>query len=203
MGCADVLVNNAGMSPLYPSLVDCRRGPVRQGPGGQPQGLVPAGYTLVGARMAAGDGGSIINVSSVAAIRPTPNELPLRSRQGRPRRAHRRFRSGLRAGSASEHDHVRAVLHRHRQGVGPRRRREDVRRLPSASGAANPARSWARPSTWPAPLRASPPARSSAPTVARPSPTDRSGRASSGGLRVRAVASRRGLGGEAEDVFRR
>jgi NAD(P)-dependent dehydrogenase (short-subunit alcohol dehydrogenase family) len=31
---------------------------------------------LVGARMAAGDGGSIINVSSVAAIRPTPRELP-------------------------------------------------------------------------------------------------------------------------------
>ena len=31
---------------------------------------------LVGARMAEGDGGSIINVSSVAAIRPTPIELP-------------------------------------------------------------------------------------------------------------------------------
>jgi NAD(P)-dependent dehydrogenase (short-subunit alcohol dehydrogenase family) len=31
---------------------------------------------LVGARMAEGDGGSIINISSVASARPTPNELP-------------------------------------------------------------------------------------------------------------------------------
>jgi NAD(P)-dependent dehydrogenase (short-subunit alcohol dehydrogenase family) len=75
VGCVDVLVNNAGMSPLYPSLVDVGedlfdkvlavnlKGPFRLA-------------ALVGARMAAGDGGSIINVSSVAAIRPTPNELP-------------------------------------------------------------------------------------------------------------------------------
>jgi NAD(P)-dependent dehydrogenase (short-subunit alcohol dehydrogenase family) len=31
---------------------------------------------LVGGRMAAGDGGSIINVSSVASIKPTPTDLP-------------------------------------------------------------------------------------------------------------------------------
>ena len=31
---------------------------------------------LIGDRMANGDGGSIINISSVAAIRPTPNDLP-------------------------------------------------------------------------------------------------------------------------------
>ena len=31
---------------------------------------------LVGERMAAGDGGSIINVSSTASIRPTPNVIP-------------------------------------------------------------------------------------------------------------------------------
>ena len=31
---------------------------------------------LIGTRMAAGDGGSIINVSSIAAVRPTPNVIP-------------------------------------------------------------------------------------------------------------------------------
>ena len=71
----DVLVNNAGMSPLYPSLVEVSealwdkvlavnlKAPFRLS-------------ALVGTRMAAGAGGSIINVSSVAAIRPTPVETP-------------------------------------------------------------------------------------------------------------------------------
>jgi NAD(P)-dependent dehydrogenase (short-subunit alcohol dehydrogenase family) len=31
---------------------------------------------LVGTRMAAGEGGSIINISSIAAIRPVPNTIP-------------------------------------------------------------------------------------------------------------------------------
>ena len=71
----DVLVNNAGMSPLYPSLVEVSealwdkvlavnlKGPFRLS-------------ALVGSRMAAGDGGSIINISSIAATRPTPTETP-------------------------------------------------------------------------------------------------------------------------------
>jgi len=74
-GRVDVLVNNAGMSPLYPSLVEVSealwdkvlavnlKGPFRLS-------------ALVGTRMAAGAGGSSINVSSVAAIRPTPTETP-------------------------------------------------------------------------------------------------------------------------------
>jgi NAD(P)-dependent dehydrogenase (short-subunit alcohol dehydrogenase family) len=70
----DILVNNAGMSPLYNSVVEISeslydkvldvnlKGPFR---------LMAA----FGDRMAASDdGGSIINVSSVAAVRPTPNE---------------------------------------------------------------------------------------------------------------------------------
>ena len=72
-GRCDILVNNAGMSPLYDSLDDVSealfdkvidvnlKGPFR----------LSAAF---GSRMAAGDGGSIINVSSVAAVRPTPNE---------------------------------------------------------------------------------------------------------------------------------
>lgn len=74
-GQVDVLVNNAGMSPLYPSLVEVSealwdkvlavnlKGPFRLS-------------ALVGSRMAAGTGGSIINISSVAAVRPTPMETP-------------------------------------------------------------------------------------------------------------------------------
>lgn len=74
-GRVDVLVNNAGLSPLYPSLDQVSealwdkvlainlKGPFRLG-------------ALVGTRMAAGAGGSIINISSAAAIRPKPTELP-------------------------------------------------------------------------------------------------------------------------------
>lgn len=74
-GKVDVLVNNAGMSPLYPSLEGVSeelwdkvlavnlKGPFRLS-------------ALVGARMQKGGGGSIINVSSIAAERPTPTETP-------------------------------------------------------------------------------------------------------------------------------
>ena len=74
-GKVDVLVNNAGMSPLYPSLVEVSealwdkvlavnlKGPFRLS-------------ALVGTRMAAGAGGSIINISSTAAVTPTPIETP-------------------------------------------------------------------------------------------------------------------------------
>lgn len=73
-GHCDVLVNNAGMSPLYPSLSAVSeelfdkvtavnfKGPFRLS-------------ALVGERMAAAGGGSIINVSSIAAVQPTPTEL--------------------------------------------------------------------------------------------------------------------------------
>ena len=74
-GHVDVLVNNAGMSPVYPRVVDVTeelydkvldvnlKGPFRL-------------TALVGTRMAAGDGGSIINISSTAAIHPGPATIP-------------------------------------------------------------------------------------------------------------------------------
>jgi NAD(P)-dependent dehydrogenase (short-subunit alcohol dehydrogenase family) len=75
LGGIDVLANNAGMSPVYPSLVEVTEELFDKVVGVNLKG--PFRLTaLVGARMAAGDGGSIINISSVAAIRPTPHELP-------------------------------------------------------------------------------------------------------------------------------
>ena len=74
-GRVDVLVNNAGMSPLYPSLAEVSeelydkvlavnlKGPFRLS-------------SLIGTRMAKAHGGSIINVSSVAAVQPSPAEVP-------------------------------------------------------------------------------------------------------------------------------
>jgi NAD(P)-dependent dehydrogenase (short-subunit alcohol dehydrogenase family) len=74
-GKVDILVNNAGMSPLYPSLGEVSEELFDKVIGVNLKG--PFRLTaLVGERMAAADGGSIINVSSVAAIRPTPAELP-------------------------------------------------------------------------------------------------------------------------------
>ncbi len=74
-GRIDVLVNNAGLSPLYDSLEQLSeelfdnvvainlKGPLRLS-------------ALIGPRMAAGDGGSIINVSSTAAVTPSPKSEP-------------------------------------------------------------------------------------------------------------------------------
>jgi NAD(P)-dependent dehydrogenase (short-subunit alcohol dehydrogenase family) len=74
-GRVDVLVNNAGMSPLYDSVekVDQElwdkvlavnlKGPFRL-------------TALVGTRMRAAGQGSIINISSIASMRPLPEYLP-------------------------------------------------------------------------------------------------------------------------------
>lgn len=71
----DILVNNAGISPIYEKLTDVTetlwnkvldvnlKGPFRLS-------------TLVGSRMAAGSGGSIINISSMAAVEETPDVIP-------------------------------------------------------------------------------------------------------------------------------
>jgi NAD(P)-dependent dehydrogenase (short-subunit alcohol dehydrogenase family) len=74
-GRVDVLVNNAGMSPLYDTVLDISedlwdkvqavnlKGPFRL-------------TAVIGSRMFEGDGGSIVNVSSGGSLRPRPNIIP-------------------------------------------------------------------------------------------------------------------------------
>src|SRR5262245_31964107 len=74
-GRCDVLINNAGMSPVYDSLTSVTqelydkvhavnaRGPFRLA-------------VLFGSRMAEGDGGSIINVTTAGTLRPDTADLP-------------------------------------------------------------------------------------------------------------------------------
>ena len=74
-GRVDVLVNNAGMSPLYPSLDAVTEELFDKVIGVNLKGPFRLS-SVVGTRMAAGDGGSIINVSSIASQRPSPTEAP-------------------------------------------------------------------------------------------------------------------------------
>jgi NAD(P)-dependent dehydrogenase (short-subunit alcohol dehydrogenase family) len=74
-GVVDVLVNNAGKSPVYDSLLDVTPemwdtvlgvnllGPFRLS-------------TLVGTRMSEGAGGSIVNISTVGSVQVLPTYLP-------------------------------------------------------------------------------------------------------------------------------
>ncbi len=74
-GKVDVLVNNAGMSPLYPNLSAVTEELFDKVVGVNLKGPYRLS-ALIGERMAAGDGGAIINVSSNAAVQPTPTSEP-------------------------------------------------------------------------------------------------------------------------------
>jgi NAD(P)-dependent dehydrogenase (short-subunit alcohol dehydrogenase family) len=74
-GRVDVLVNNAGASPTYPSLCDLDEGLYDKVFATNLKG--PFRLTAAfGSRMRADAGGSIINISSVTALRPAPEALP-------------------------------------------------------------------------------------------------------------------------------
>jgi NAD(P)-dependent dehydrogenase (short-subunit alcohol dehydrogenase family) len=72
-GHCEVLVNNAGLSPLYPSLYEVTEALYQKVMDVNLKGTFRLSAAF-GKRMAEGNGGSIINVSSVAAADPSPNE---------------------------------------------------------------------------------------------------------------------------------
>ncbi|MFT4711659.1 MAG: NAD(P)-dependent dehydrogenase (short-subunit alcohol dehydrogenase family) [Candidatus Azotimanducaceae bacterium] len=74
-GKVDVLVNNAGMSPLYPSLDEVTEELFDKVIGVNLKGPFRLSAN-VGRRMMAGEGGSIINISSTASVRPSPHAEP-------------------------------------------------------------------------------------------------------------------------------
>ncbi|MEE4361265.1 MAG: glucose 1-dehydrogenase [Pseudomonadales bacterium] len=74
-GRIDVLVNNAGMSPLYPSLLDVTEALFDKVVGVNLKGPFRL-MARVGTAMAAGEGGSIINISSIASVQPSPHAEP-------------------------------------------------------------------------------------------------------------------------------
>ena len=100
-GRCDVLVNNAGMSPLYPDLMSITeeyydkvasvnlKGPFRLG-------------VRFGSHMAANGGGAIINISTTGSIRPGPTGARLRLRQVRAERADDRAGQRVRAEGAQQ-----------------------------------------------------------------------------------------------------
>ena len=74
-GKVDILVNNAGLSPLAPSSADTSEALFDKIIGVNFKG--PFRLTaLIGRRMTAGNGGSIINISSIGALRPRPEIGP-------------------------------------------------------------------------------------------------------------------------------
>jgi NAD(P)-dependent dehydrogenase (short-subunit alcohol dehydrogenase family) len=74
-GRVDVLVNNAGMSPLYDKVESVSEQLFDKVLGVNLKGPFRLA-ALIGTRMAAGDGGSIINISSAGAVHPRPDILP-------------------------------------------------------------------------------------------------------------------------------
>ncbi len=74
-GRVDILVNNAGMSPLYGKLSEVTEEMFDKVIGLNLKGPYRLS-AVIGERMAEGNGGSIINISSIAAANPAPKSEP-------------------------------------------------------------------------------------------------------------------------------
>jgi NAD(P)-dependent dehydrogenase (short-subunit alcohol dehydrogenase family) len=150
-GHVDVLVNNAGISPVYPTpegvteeLWDKVLGVNLKGPFRL--------SALVGARMR-DRGGSIVNISSIGAVRPSHDIIPYAT-----------AKAGMNAMTVGFADALGPNV---RVNTGTTRRSPPGRARIHCAGPASPTRSSARCSTSPATRRASRPAPYSRSTAAR------------------------------------
>jgi len=75
LGRVDILVNNAGLSPLYPSLDEVSEALWDKVIGVNLKGPFRLS-AAIGARMVAAGGGCILNISSIASLRPDAISLP-------------------------------------------------------------------------------------------------------------------------------
>ena len=174
MGSVDVLVNNAGMSPLYDSVDSVSeelfdkvlavnlKGPFRlsaldRHPDGRRWRWLDHQHLQRRCRA------------------PAAEHPPVCGGQGRSQRPHRGAGAHLRTVGAGERDHGRHVPHRRQQGVGHGGVRRAGARGSRWGGAASRTRSSARRSTSPATCPATRPARSSPSTAANPDRFTRTG----------------------------
>lgn len=74
-GRVDVLINNAGLSPVVPSSLETSEDLFDKVIGVNLKGPFRL-MSLIGPRMVAGAGGAIINISSTSSIRPAPDTAP-------------------------------------------------------------------------------------------------------------------------------
>lgn len=75
LGPVDIVVNNAGIAPVYPSLAEVSEQLFDKVIGVNLKGPFRL-MALAGERMASRDGGAILNISSMASVRPTRGDLP-------------------------------------------------------------------------------------------------------------------------------
>ena len=107
-GAVHILVNNAGMSPLYDDLREVTEDYWEKVVGVNLKG--PFKMTVeFGCRMFEADGGSIINVSSTGPIRSRPHHHSLRCRQSRAQHHVQGLHASLGPESASQHHRSRGV----------------------------------------------------------------------------------------------
>ncbi len=159
LGRIDILVNNAGMSPLYDSVENVSEELFDKVLGVNLKGPFRLMAT-VGSRMAAGEGGSIINISSAGAVHPQASHPSLRSGEGRAQRPHGRFRAHVRSQGQGQRHHGRHLLDGRQQGLGHGRLRRAGRDVRAQARRRRPRRSSGPPCTSPATCPPTPPARS-------------------------------------------
>ncbi len=167
-GRVDVLVNNAGMSPLYPDLTDVSEALWDKVLGVNLKG--PFRLTaLVGPRMVESGRGSIINISTTGSIRPAPFMLPYDAAKAGLNALTVGFAHAYGPDGPSQLHHGRSLPDRRDRPLGPRGLRGGGEAaLRAAVVPVSPTRSSAPRSTSPRTRRATRPGRYCASTAGSP-----------------------------------